>query len=98
MKLFYTILMILGLYIGTNAQSKCILGNCYTGVGTYLWESGAQYTGQWYNGEITGLGVYDWPGGGYYYGYFEKGKKEGKGFYIGKTKADDLVGYFRNDQ
>jgi hypothetical protein len=79
------------------AGAQCLSGDCTNGIGTYLWESGDEYTGEWVSGNRTGIGVYDWKDGSYYYGYFKDGKLDGKGVYIGNDEAKTtLIGYFRD--
>jgi hypothetical protein len=80
-------------------SAQCVSGNCQNGLGTFVWESGDEYTGEWVNGARTGLGVYDWKGGSYYYGYFKEGKLEGRGVYLGNDEEETtLIGYFENGQ
>lgn len=38
----------------------CISGDCKNGQGTFLWESGDVYTGQWRNGLRDGKGTMTW--------------------------------------
>ncbi len=81
----------------SNLKAQCVSGNCTSGLGTYVWDSGDEYTGQWVDGGRTGLGVYDWKDGSYYYGYFKDGKLEGKGVYLGNDDAKTtLIGYFHD--
>jgi len=78
-------------------NTQCLSGDCQNGLGTYSWDSGDEYTGQWIGGVRTGIGVYDWKNGSYYYGYFKDGKLDGKGVYIGNDEAKTtLVGYFKD--
>lgn len=78
----------------TNLPAQCVLGNCANGWGTFVWETGEVYTGQWINGRRTGLGVYDWPDGSFYIGYFENDLLHGRGIYISGNGGKDLVGLF----
>lgn len=90
-------LVVLFIAFNITAKAQCISGNCTDGIGTYLWDSGDEYTGEWNNGSRTGIGVYDWKDGSYYYGYFKDGKLDGKGVYIGNDDAKTtLIGYFRD--
>lgn len=42
------------------AQSgSCKTGDCENGYGTYLWNSGSTYTGNWKNGKMNGMGNYN---------------------------------------
>lgn len=79
---------------GMQAKAQCYLGDCTSGWGTYVWESGEEYTGQWVNGKRTGLGVYDWPDGSFYIGYFADDLLHGRGIYISGQDGPNLVGLF----
>jgi hypothetical protein len=95
MKLQYLLLSIF-LLASYTASTQCISGDCTNGWGTYKWESGDSYTGQWIGGNRTGLGVYDWQNGAFYYGYFQNGKLEGKGLYLGLDSTQDQIGIFHD--
>ena len=63
------------------------------GHGTYTWESGTRYTGDWVNGEMEGKGTLTYPGGSKFVGIFKDGlEHEGT-----MTYADDskYVGMFK---
>ncbi len=75
----------------------CVTGDCTNGMGTYVWSTKQEYTGEWTSGIRTGLGVYDWNDGSYYYGYFQNGILEGKGVYMGNDDAKTtLIGTFHD--
>ncbi|MFM7855029.1 MAG: hypothetical protein ACKO96_24660, partial [Flammeovirgaceae bacterium] len=38
------------------------------GVGTYTWQDGSQYTGEWFENKIHGRGKYTWNDGREYEG------------------------------
>src|SRR5258705_7164706 len=90
----FFLLFTISLSAALAQSNSCILGNCNTGLGTYLWDSGNEYTGEWVEGVRTGLGAFDWENGTFYYGFFQDDKIEGKGFYIGLEEKDDLIGIF----
>lgn len=56
--------------------SGCIMGNCYSGHGHYVWDDGTEYVGNWGNDKFHGKGTYTYrPGlrskrysGNWYYG------------------------------
>ena len=93
----FSCLFFISLYsLQLNAQT-CLSGDCYNGVGTYLFSDNAEYTGQWLNGVRTGVGCYDWADGSFYLGNFVSGKLEGYGIYLGNDeKETTLVGLFRD--
>jgi hypothetical protein len=94
-KYFLSILLAVCLLKQNHAQ--CLSGDCQDGLGTYIWDSGDEFTGQWTGGVRTRIGVYDWKDGSYYYGYFQDGKLEGKGVYLGNDDAKTtLIGYFHD--
>jgi len=89
--------LIMILFSVNRNHAQCISGDCQNGVGTFEWDSGDEYTGEFIGGVRTGLGVYDWKDGSYYYGYFKDGKLEGKGVYLGNdADKTTLVGYFED--
>ena len=65
----------------------CIQGNCKNGQGTWRYDDGAKYVGEFKNGgffsfgERHGQGTYTWAGGDKYVGEWKDGKKHGQGTY-----------------
>ncbi len=76
--------------------SGCLIGNCYEGVGVYLWTNDDLYVGEWHNGNRSGYGRFDWADGSFYTGYFKDGLLHGRGYY---SKSDNTVmdGNFENN-
>ncbi len=85
----------MNIYGTLPGASQCYLGNCFNGWGTFVFENGDEYTGQWANGVRTGLGVYDWTDGSFYVGYFHENQLNGLGIYIASAAGNDLIGYFQ---
>ena len=56
--------------------------NCF---GTYSWDDGDKYTGEWRDDEKNGQGTYTYASGDKYVGEWKNGKKDGQGTY---TYAD----------
>lgn len=50
----------------TNAQ--CTSGDCENGFGTYVFQGGGTYTGDWKNGKREGKGTFTWTKGDVYIG------------------------------
>ena len=61
------------------AFGQCVKGDCITGHGTYLYPSGAKYTGAFDNGMIDGFGSLQFSNGDKYVGFWKKQYREGKG-------------------
>ncbi len=77
-----------------QVQSQCLSGNCRDGYGKKKFKSGAIYTGQFQNGQITGKGKLKYSNGGVYVGQWKNNFREGKGKM--KFKNGDLYqGHFR---
>jgi hypothetical protein len=52
--------------------------NCW---GTFNWQNGDKYVGEWQGGKTNGLGTYSWSNGNRYVGEFKAGSAEGRGTY-----------------
>lgn len=82
------IFVFLLLCISTGVSAQCITGDCQNGIGTYLFPSGAKYTGHFKNGEINGVGVCYYTNNSKYQGEWANRYPEGKGT---KTYSDGTV-------
>jgi hypothetical protein len=60
----------------------CIEGNCVNGSGTYTWENGSKYTGQFKSGAMHGQGTF----------FFGKGSSSAGGQYVGEFKNGFIDG------
>ena len=56
MKLFGSLMALLLLSI-SQLGAQCVKGNCKNGTGTYQYDSGARYVGEFRNGKIHGEGT-----------------------------------------
>jgi len=71
--------------------------NCY---GTYVWDSGQKYVGEWQNNKHHGQGTVTFVSGNKYVGDFKDGKRHGQGTntyasgskYVGEHKDDKRHG------
>ncbi|GAB4499744.1 MAG: hypothetical protein OHK0019_37260 [Saprospiraceae bacterium] len=68
--------------------AQCISGDCKNGVGTFVYPSGAKYTGHFKDGEIHGIGVCYYTDGSKYQGEWVHRYPEGRGT---KTYSDGTV-------
>ncbi len=81
--------------VGLSAQ--CLDGDCWNGEGTYLYNSGAQYTGQFKKGKINGRGTLLFSNGNIYKGFWKDDYREGKGNLV-FTDGGYYTGDFKKSQ
>jgi len=81
----YYLLFVLFAIIPMLADAQCISGDCKNGKGTYLYPSGAKYTGDFKNGEINGVGVCYYTDNSKYSGEWKHRYPDGRGT---KTYSD----------
>lgn len=89
-----TILILTSIALPFLAQAQCISGNCKNGKGTYLYPSGAKYTGDFKNGEIHGIGTCAYSDGSRYEGEWVNRYPEGKGTKYMKD-GSKLTGFWK---
>lgn len=80
-----------------DLTAQCLQGNCGTGVGTYLYPSGAKYSGQFLNSKINGTGTLWMNNGNVYSGQWINNYREGKGKMVFKNE-DVFVGDFMHSK
>jgi hypothetical protein len=84
--------------IGSQTLKQCPssgrFDNCY---GTYVWDDGEKYVGEWKNDRRNGKGVNTWAEGYKYDGEWKDDKRHGKGTDIHKS-GEKYVGSLKNDQ
>ena len=73
--------------------AQCLHGDCHNGRGTYLYPSGAKYTGQFRNGKINGKGTLVFSNGNKYIGEWKEHYRQGKGQLV-FTNGDVYDGAF----
>ena len=78
-------------------SAQCIQGDCQNGKGTFIYPSGAKYTGDFKNGEVHGIGVCYYTDGSKYSGEWQHRYPEGTGV---KTFANGQkrIGKWRKGQ
>ena len=85
------------LYAQTKTLPSCpssgYFHNCF---GTYTWDDGAKYIGEWQNDKTHGQGTQTWVSGEKYVGEWQNGKRHGHGTYT-FSNGDKYVGKYKND-
>jgi hypothetical protein len=95
--IFFSALIILVLDISNawalpNCPSSGYFHNCF---GTYTWDDGAKYVGEWQNNKSHGQGTYTWADGEKYVGEWQNDEMHGQGTYIFST-GNKYVGRYKN--
>jgi len=71
------------------ASTGCLKGNCVNGEGTFRYNSGNEYVGEWQNDKRHGQGTYTWADGDKEVGSYRKNK------YLGELiRSDELKSLF----
>jgi len=79
MKQLLSLVAILQFFVLPQLDAQCVKGNCYNGRGTYQFDSGARYVGEFLNGKIHGEGALYFSNGNKYFGTWANQYREGKG-------------------
>ena len=90
-KLF--LVSILCLFSSVSWSDTCVRGDCKNGLGTYLWDSGDKYVGEFSNGLPNGEGLITTADGDIYEGGFKNSKFHGNGEWS-RVNGDVYVGEF----
>jgi len=77
-----------------NCPSSGYFHNCF---GTYEWENGDKYAGEWQNDNRNGQGTYTHVSGNKYIGEFKDNKRNGRGTFIW-ADGDKYVGEYKNNE
>ena len=90
------LLIILCLFSNVSWSGECLQGDCKNGLGTYLWDSGDKYVGEFSNGLANGEGLYTTADGDVYEGGFKNQKFHGHGKWS-RANGDVYVGEFNDN-
>ncbi len=88
----FLVLTVLSIVSNTSI-AQCLQGNCVNGSGTYVYPSGAKYTGQFVNSKIHGVGTLWMNNGNIYSGEWINNYREGRGKMVFKN-GDTYTGEF----
>lgn len=86
-----------------DLSAQCVQGDCFNGVGTYVFKNGDRYVGKWQAGQPHGQGTYYFASKERYEGEFKFGKFDGQGtmyypdnaYYTGSWKENKKNGQGR---
>jgi hypothetical protein len=81
----YYFLLVLFAISCFSVDAQCVTGDCKNGKGTFVYPSGAKYTGDFKNGEINGVGVCYYTDNSKYSGEWKRRYPDGRGT---KTYSD----------
>ena len=84
------------LFFSSSVFAECIDGDCSNGYGTYYFNNGDKYIGEFKNSQFNGYGSYFYSDGDKYIGEWKNGKYNGQGMH---TYDGEIVnGIWRNDK
>ncbi len=77
----------------------CIKGNCINGKGTFTWDNGSKYVGEFKDGQRHGQGTFTFSGLDIYVGEWKNDRENGQGTktwedgseYVGEFKDGDMI-------
>jgi hypothetical protein len=78
-------------------SAQCVSGNCINGKGTFVFESGAKYNGEFQNSQMNGQGILTFTNGDKYLGSFLNQYREGHGKFI-FANGDEYVGKVKKNK
>lgn len=89
-----------GFAVSTFGQRGCISGDCENGFGTWRWESGAIYIGEFKNKVRNGYGYYKFKNGDEYIGDWKNSRRHGYGVYLysGHPKYRKYAGQWSDNE
>lgn len=73
------LVLLMNIILSCSLSAQCVSGNCKNGRGTFLYQSGARYQGEFKSGEIHGKGICTYSDGSKYDGEWVNRYPDGKG-------------------
>ncbi len=102
---------VIGIFLSIQLSAQCLQGDCWDGIGTFLYPSGAKFEGEFKNGKINGFGTLYFSKGDVYEGEWVDHYREGRGkmtfkngnVYVGGFKKSVISGqgtmnYYNGDR
>ena len=93
----FFVVFILSFLFHLSGQARCIKGNCHNGTGTFIFSSGAKYTGEFKNGKLHGSGILIFSNGDKYLGDWKAQHREGQGRLV-FANGDEYIGHFKKNK
>ena len=79
------------------AEANCIKGNCFNGYGTFVFNNGDRYVGDFVGGKPEGKGILYLANGNKYIGHWAASFREGEGRYV-FAEGHEYRGQFSRNQ
>ena len=95
--LIFSCFIFLSFLGNTDAAARCVKGDCYDGYGTFIYDSGNEYTGTFKKGARNGQGIFIFTNGEKYIGEYKDGLRSGTGTYFFQNGMK-YEGEYANDE
>ena len=90
-------LLLLLMIVPMIGFGQCVSGDCENGYGTYTFDNGDKYVGEWWNGKFHGLGTYTYSNGDKYVGEHKDDKIHGQGTYTYGPRSKNSGDFFSGE-
>jgi hypothetical protein len=91
MKVIVSVVALCTFLSSPSLIAQCVSGNCLNGKGTFVFDSGAKYSGEFLNGQMNGQGILTFTNGDKYLGSFAAQYREGHGKFV-FANGDEYLG------
>ena len=91
--LLSTFLLSTSIHTLPPCPSSGVWDNCF---GTYIYDEGEKYVGEWKDNKYNGQGTYTWPSGEKYVGQYKDDKRHGQGTYTFANGYKENGYYLKN--